>query len=108
MTGVQALWVYQADTSGHPVGAGGSFGSCTTNCIKFAWNSGSADVRPVRWLLGGGRQNACQGAAGQHRRLPAVQARGGHHVFFNSLGLHSYTVMRLEPIPALARPAAAR
>ena len=43
MSGVQALWVYQADTSGHPVGAGGAFGSCNTNCIKF---SGTAPPRP--------------------------------------------------------------
>ena len=59
MTDVQALWVYQADTSGHPVGAGGTFDSCATNCVvvlverlAFVQTGGSWDPTS---------QNACQG-----------------------------------------------
>ena len=41
MTDVKELWVYQADSSGHPLGAGGGFGSCTQNCVHFTWNNTS-------------------------------------------------------------------
>jgi TadE-like protein len=99
MSDVSKLWVYQADGSGHPVGAGGSFSSCATNCITFAWN-GSAFVR-----TGGSwnplSQNACQGTQDSIGVYLSFQHPGVTKVFFNAMKLSSYTVMRFEPIPAL-------
>src|SRR5690348_3474065 len=30
MNDVEQLWVFKADSTGHPIGSGGTFGSCTT------------------------------------------------------------------------------
>src|SRR5579875_2493253 len=41
LSNAKALWIYQADASGHPVGSGGTFSSCATNCDVFTWNGSS-------------------------------------------------------------------
>lgn len=99
MKNVQALWVYQADASGHPVGSGGTFKTCATNCDMFGWN-GSAFVQ-----TGGSwnatTQNACQGTQDSVGVYLSFKHPGVTQAFFSSLGLSSYTVMRFEPIPSL-------
>jgi Flp pilus assembly protein TadG len=99
MSEVQELWVYQADSTGHPMNAGGGFASCTTNCVHFTW-SGSAFVESSgSWPSTS--QNACQGSQDSVGVYLLFKHPGVTHAFFDYLGLHSYTVMRLEPIPAL-------
>ena len=99
MSNVQALWVYQADASGHPFGAGGTFGSCSTNCVVFSWN-GSTFVQ-----TGGSwnpiSQNACQGTQDSVGVYMSFKHPSVTQSFFSYLGLSSYTVMRFEPIPTL-------
>jgi hypothetical protein len=102
MTGVQALWVYQADTSGHPVGAGGAFGSCNTNCIKFVWNSTTHAFVKSAGTWAASSQNACQGQQDSIGVYLKLSHSGVTTLIFSTLGLDSYTVMRLEPIPTLA------
>lgn len=102
MTGVQALWVYQADSTGHPVGAGGSFSSCNTNCIKFSWNSTTQAFVKSSGTWASSSQNACQGQQDSIGVYMQMQHTGVTTLIFSTLGLDSYTVMRLEPIPALA------
>jgi hypothetical protein len=99
MKDVKELWVYRADGSGHPQGAGGTFGSCSTDCIKYTW-SGSTFVKS------GGtwdstKQNACQGTQDSVGVYLSFNHPGVTQTFFNAIGLSSYTVMRLEPIPTL-------
>ncbi len=38
MSGLQAMWVYQADSNGNPVGGSSSFTNCST-CVKFTWDN---------------------------------------------------------------------
>jgi hypothetical protein len=102
MSGVRALWVYQADTSGHPVGAGGSFGSCSTNCIKFVWNNATKAFVQNSGSWPAVNQNACQGQQDSIGVYLQVNHSAVTTLIFSTLGLDSYTVMRLEPIPALA------
>lgn len=98
---IKALWIYQADSTGHPIGANGGFGSCSLNCIVFTWNGTSFVQSSGSWDPM--TQDACVGDP-QHTSVgvyldvdhPAVTK-----VIFNSIGLSSYTVMRLEPIPTL-------
>ena len=99
MTKVTALWVYRADATGHPMGAGGSFSSCATDCIKFTWNGTGFTQASGSWSLQD--QDSCQGeqvSVGVYLQFTHV---GATTVIFSTLGLNSYTVMRFEPIPAL-------
>jgi hypothetical protein len=102
MTGVQALWVYQADGTGHPVGSGGSFSTCTTNCIKFVYNKSTKGFVQSGGSWPAASQNACQGTQDSIGVYMQLKHTGVTTLIFSSLGLDSYTVMRLEPIPALA------
>src|SRR4051794_38017083 len=102
MSGVQALWVYQADSTGHPVGSGGSFGSCSSNCIKFAWNRTTRAFVQTGGSWPAANQNACQGQQDSIGVYLQLKHAGVTTLIFSTLGLDSYTVMRLEPIPALA------
>lgn len=98
MADVEALWVYKADASGHP-GSSTSFAACTSNCIQFAWN-GSAFVQTAgSWPATS--QNACVGTEDSLGVYLKFKHVGLTTTIFNSLGLNSYTVMRLEPIPAM-------
>lgn len=99
MSDVKALWVYQADSSGHPEGAGGTFNSCATNCVQFAWSgstfvqsAGSWDPTSV---------NACEGTQDAVGVYLSFNHPGVTQAIFSSIGLSSYTVMRFEPIPSL-------
>ena len=101
MTDVKALWVYQADASGHPIGAGGTFDSCATNCVQFTWN-GSQDVRAERRVVGRDRRRTpararrTASASTCRSTIPASPRRSS-----TRSGCSSYTVMRFEPIPTL-------
>jgi hypothetical protein len=99
MSDVDALWVYQADASGHPVGAGGTFDSCSTNCDVFSWNGSTFVQTGGAWNVTS--QNACQGTQDSVGVYLSFRHPSVTQAFFSSLGLSSYTVMRFEPIPAL-------
>ncbi len=99
MNDVQALWVYQADASGHPVGAGGTFNSCSTNCDVFSWSGSSFVQTGGAWNVTS--QNACQGTQDSVGVYLSFRHPSVTQAFFSYLGLSSYTVMRFEPIPAL-------
>jgi hypothetical protein len=101
MNDVTALWVYKADSTGHPIGAGGTFNSCASSCMQFSWDSATGSFVQASGSWPAASQDACVGeedSVGVYLQLNHV---GVTQLFFNSLGLHSYTVMRLEPIPAM-------
>jgi hypothetical protein len=101
MSNVSALWVYKADSSGHPLGAGGTFNSCSSSCVKFTWNPSTSTFVQASGSWPATSQDACVGEedyVGVYLKLNHV---GVTQLFFNTLGLQSYTVMRLEPIPAM-------
>lgn len=102
MTTVQALWVYQATSSGQPLGAS-NFNSCSTNCVQFRWDNGSKTFVQSGGTWNYLSVNACLGDANQTAVGVYLQMKhpGVTHAIFNSLGLSSYTVMRFEPIPTM-------
>lgn len=101
MNDVQALWVYQADASGHPMGAGGTFDSCTTNCVQFTWSSSANTFVQSSGAWDATSQNACQGTQDAVGVYLSFKHPGVTQAFFSWIGLSSYTVMRFEPIPSL-------
>lgn len=101
MSGVTSLWVYKADASGHPIGAGGTFGSCSTNCLTFTWSAASQTFVPSGGSWSPTSQDACPGEEDSVGVYLAYKHTAVTGVFFSSLGLSSHTVMRLEPVPTL-------
>lgn len=101
MTQVEALWVYKADQSGHPVGAGGTFGSCSSSCVQFAWAKASKTFVQTGASWASSEQNACQGTQDSVGVYLSFTHPGVTQAIFDSIGLNSYTVMRLEPIPTM-------
>ena len=97
----QALWVYKADSTGHPIGAGGTFNSCSTACVQFTWNSSSKSFVQSGGSWPATSQDACPGEEDSVGVYLKVNHSGVTNLFFSVLGLQSYTVMRLEPIPAM-------
>ena len=101
MTQVQALWIYKADPSGHPMNAGGSFNSCSTYCIHFAWDASSQSFVQSSGSWDVTAQNACQGSQDAVGVYLSFKHASVTQTFFDFLGMSSYTVMRFEPIPTL-------
>jgi Flp pilus assembly protein TadG len=101
MTQVTAMWVYKADSTGHPIGAGGGFGSCTTSCDQFTWSAASGACVQTTTGWSSTQQDACQGEQDSVGIYMQFNHQSVTSLFFSSLTLSSYTVMRLEPIPGL-------
>jgi hypothetical protein len=101
MSGVQEMWVYKADSTGHPLGAGGGFGSCTSSCIRFTWSAAAKTFVQTGGSWPADTQDACQGEQDSVGVYLKVKHLAVTNAIFSSLGLDSYTVMRLEPIPAM-------
>jgi hypothetical protein len=99
MSDVESLWVYKADASGHPLGSGGSFSSCADSCVQFSWSGSQFVQTSGSWLSAS--QDACQGEQDSVGVYLLFKHQSVTSTFFSYLGLQSYTVMRLEPIPAL-------
>ena len=101
MKDVNSLWVYQADASGHPMGAGGTFASCSTNCVQFAWSSAQGQFVQTGGAWASSSQNACQSTQDSVGVYLSFNHGSVTDVFFSTMKLSSYTVMRLEPIPTM-------
>jgi hypothetical protein len=102
LSDVKALWVYQADATGHPEGAGGTFNSCSTNCIQFAWSSASGGFVTSGGSWPATSQDAC---AGEENSIGVYLAYNHdpltHVIFGNTITLSSYTSMVLEPFASV-------
>jgi hypothetical protein len=102
MSKVTALWIYQADpTNGHPIGAGGTFNSCSTNCIQYKWDASSSSFKQTSGSWPATSQHACQGSQDSVGVYLAYNHLAVTKAIFSTMGLNSYTVMRFEPIPSM-------
>ncbi|WP_295692688.1 TadE family protein [Lapillicoccus sp.] len=103
MSGLQAMWVYQADSNGNPVGGSSSFTSCTT-CVKFTWdNVNKKFILPAAYTGWTAlQQNACPGdpahdTIGIYMELKHQWITNA--IFTSPIVLKEHTVMSLEPMP---------
>ncbi len=97
MTQVKQLWVYKADSTGHPIGAGGTFGSCASSCVQFAWSSASSTFVQTSNSWPATSQDACFGEQDSLGVYLDFNHEGVTDIIFSSLDLTSHTVMVLEP-----------
>jgi Flp pilus assembly protein TadG len=97
LTQVQDLWVYKADSTGHPMGAGGSFSSCSSSCVQFTWNAASKQFVQSADSWPASSQDACFGEQDSVGVYLQFKHPGVTDVIFSSLKLTSHTVMILEP-----------
>jgi hypothetical protein len=99
---VTSLWVFKADAGGHPLGAGGTFNSCSSSCVQFSYSTGSKTFV----VSGGTWDYTTQDACVSEQDSVGVYMKYNHqavtNVLFRTMTLSSNTVMRLEPIPGMA------
>ena len=95
------MWVYQDNGNGYP--ASGNFTNCTTNCIKYTWNTSTRSFDTSNPSGGGwpaASQNACQQAGWDS---VGVYVKVNHKfltkLFGASITLADHAVFRLEPAP---------
>ena len=101
-TQVQALWIYKADASGYPLGAGGTFNSCTSSCVQFSWNAATGQFVPSSGSWSSTSQDACFGEQDSVGVYMSFKHDAVTNLIFSTMNLTSHTVMRLEPYASVA------
>jgi Flp pilus assembly protein TadG len=87
----QVLYIYRAGATGAP--AAGSFASCTTDCLRYAWNGANFVYQGGTWDT----PDAC-GAAINSVGVYVTVLHNTRNTFIPlSTTVDEYTVMRLEP-----------
>lgn len=101
MANVQALWVYDSQANGAPVGGSLTFGTCTV-CVKFTWNATTShfDQSSSTWTAT--QQNACVGdplhdTLGVYMKINHPSITG---LIFSNIVIKDHVIMALEPIPS--------
>ena len=97
LTQVDKLWVFKADATGHPVGAGGNFSSCSSSCVQFSWSAPQKQFLASSGSWPAASQDACFGEQDSVGVYLQFKHAGITDVLFNSLELTSHTTMILEP-----------
>ena len=100
MSGVEELWVYEADAAGQPMG-----GDCTSRCVRLRWNGAQRAFTAVSGTWPPTSVNAC---AGDPRAMSVgVYVRARHNLTFPGLldssaarTIGDRAVMRFEPLTA--------
>jgi len=100
------MWVYRAQANGYP--ESGSFSSCTTHCIKYAWLPATRTFDTANPAGGGwpaNTQNACNSATWDS---VGVYVKLNHKfltkLFGANITLADHAVFRLEPAPTQLCP----
>lgn len=95
------MWVYQDDGNGYP--PSGNFTTCSTNCIKYPWNTSTKSFDTTSPGGGGwpaAAQNACQQAGWDS---VGVYVKVNHKfltkLFGANITLADHAIFRLEPAP---------
>lgn len=98
----EELWIYRATTAGYPVGngSGDPFGSCSTDCVRYAWNDARDSFGRVSGSWDPNSINACAGDPGA--MSVGVYLRASHqfvtHLFVNDMDVSDYAVLKFEPV----------
>jgi Flp pilus assembly protein TadG len=95
----QELWVYKANSNGYP-GSGTAFSTCTTNCIKYQWQSATKTFNTAS-PGGNGWPAASQQVCTEPFDEVGIYVKISHSFITNLFGatmtLADHAVFRLEP-----------
>ena len=97
------MWIYKANANGYP-GTLTDFSSCSTNCIKYNWNTTTKTLRHrATRSVAAGRQHSSTRATQQLGQRRGVYVKLNHKyitkLFGASINLTDHAVFRLEPAP---------
>jgi hypothetical protein len=95
------LLVYQANTAGYPLPNGNTAAACSSNCVKYVWDSGLGKFRYSSGSWNSASINACLNDPGRMSVGLIMQA---HHPWITGFFGHGVTfkersVMQFEPLP---------
>jgi hypothetical protein len=102
MTQVKSLWVYKADSTGHPIGAGGTFNSCASSCVQFTWSAAQNKFLPTSGSWPATSQDACYGEQDSLGVYMSFKHDAVTSLIFSTMNLTSHTTMRLEPYASVS------
>jgi Flp pilus assembly protein TadG len=95
----QELWVYKANSNGYP-GSGTNFSTCSTNCIKYTWQSASKTFNTAS-PGGSGWPASSQQVCTEPFDEVGIYVKINHSFITNLFGatvtLSDHAVFRLEP-----------
>jgi hypothetical protein len=98
------LWIYKANAQGYP-GSGTSFSSCSTNCIKYAWDSATESFN-MSAPQGGGWPAATHQVCTEPFDELGVFVKINHKfvtgLFGANITMDDHSVFRFEPVPTSA------
>jgi Flp pilus assembly protein TadG len=90
----QLLYLYQSNTSGHPMPASQTdFSSCATNCLRYSWNGANFVYQGGTWDV----PDACGATINSVGVYLTVQHNTRNSFIPLSTTVDEYTVMRMEP-----------
>jgi Flp pilus assembly protein TadG len=102
LSSIQYVLVYQANATGYPLPAGNTNMTCTTNCIKFTYNSGTDAMAYSSGSWDSSTINAC---VNDSLRQSVGVAMAARHtwitgLFGNGVDVPGRVMMQFEPLPA--------
>lgn len=98
----EELWIYRATAAGYPVGnsSANPFGTCGTDCVKYAWNDTRDTFGRVSGTWDPNSINACAGDP--NAMAVGVYLKASHqfvtHMFLNDIHMSDYAVLKFEPV----------
>lgn len=97
----EELWIYKANSQGYP-GSGSGFSSCSSNCIRYTYNSGSKSFGSASGSWAASSHQVCT----QPYDEIGVYVKLDHHyvtgLFGSSITLSDHAVFRFEPVSSSA------
>jgi hypothetical protein len=97
---IQWIIVYDANSGGYPMPAGNTSLTCSSNCVKYVWDTGLDRFRYSSGSWDSSTINACVNDPG--RQAVGVAMRATHTwvtgLFGNGVDLQERSVMQFEPL----------
>ena len=97
---IEWVMIYQADSNGFPIGAGSTLNTCSTNCVKYVWDSVLHKFRYASGAWDSKSVNACINDPGRHTVGVAMQINHNWlmDLFPEAMQIRDRAVMQFEPL----------
>ena len=98
---IEYILVYDANSAGYPQPAGNTSLTCSTDCVKYVWDSGLDRFRYASGSWSSTSINACTNDPSRQAVGVAMRAHHGWMtgLFGSGVALQERSVMQFEPLP---------